>query len=127
MNIVDAAVRLVTGAANTTTAAAGAVGGAAVNGIVGGVQGAATGIRQGLSSGSRSTPAALLTLGAVGAAGLVEWPVLAAVGGTALLARQLGRDDGAEPTPEQPPSSRPRSTAPTSKKTGARRGRATVG
>jgi hypothetical protein len=125
MNIVGGAVRLVSETANATTAAAGAVGGAAVNGIVGGVQGAATGIRQGLSSGSHSTPAALLTLGAVGAAGLVEWPVLAAVGGTALLARQLGRDTaihtGADTAPEEP-ASRPRKTTPARKKSAAQRG-----
>ncbi|BCI52050.1 hypothetical protein NIIDNTM18_13280 [Mycolicibacterium litorale] len=111
MNIVEGAARLVTGTATAATAAAGAVGGAAVNGIVGGVQGAANGIRDGLSSGSHSTPAALLTLGAVGAAGLVEWPVLAAVGGTALLARQLGRTADAEAAPAQAPdgpSSAPR-------------------
>lgn len=94
MNIVEGAARLVAGTADATTAAAGAVGGAAVNGIIGGVQGAATGIRHGLSSGSHSTPAALLTLGAVGAAGLVDWPVMAAVGGSALLVHQLGHRDG---------------------------------
>ncbi|KUI39705.1 hypothetical protein [Mycobacterium sp. GA-2829] len=109
MNIVGGAVRLVTETANATAAAAGAVGGAAVNGVVGGVQGAASGVRQGLSSGSHSTPAALLTLGAVGAAGLVEWPVLVAVGGTALLARELGRS-GADPAPVEP-ASRPRKKA----------------
>ncbi|KUI31214.1 hypothetical protein AU195_12465 [Mycobacterium sp. IS-1496] len=117
MNIVEGAARLVTGTANAATAAAGALGGAAVNGIVGGVQGAATGARQGLSSGSHSTPAALLTLGAVGAAGLVEWPVLAAVGGTALLARQLGQSAGTDTAPESPPPSRARKTAPARKKT----------
>ncbi|KUI23778.1 hypothetical protein AU196_01850 [Mycobacterium sp. IS-1742] len=111
MNIVVGAARLVTGTANATTAAAGAVGGAAVSGIVGGVQGAATGVRHGLSSGSHSTPAALLTLGAVGAAGLVEWPVLAAVGGTALLARQLGRGAGTDTAPESP-AAHPRKAAP---------------
>lgn len=94
MDIVRGARRVVTGTANATTAAAGAVGGAAVNGIIGGVQGTATGIRNGLSSGSHSTPAAILTIGAVGAAGLVEWPVLLAVGGTALLVHQLNRSTG---------------------------------
>lgn len=104
MNIVEGAARLVERTADATTAAAGAVGGAAVNGVVGGLQGAATGIRHGLSSGSHSTPAALLTLGAVGAAGLVDWPVLAAVGGTALLVRQLGhsRDGESLPAPAEP-------------------------
>jgi hypothetical protein len=89
MNIIRGATRLVTGTANATTAAAGAVGGAAINGVVGGVQGSAAGIRNGLSAGSHSTPAALLTLGAIGATGLVEWPVLLGVGGTALLVRTI--------------------------------------
>lgn len=120
MNIVGGAVRVVTEAANATTAAAGAVGGAAVNGFVGGVQGAASGIRQGLSSGSHSTPAALLTLGAVGAAGLVEWPVLAAIGGTALLARQLGGSGPADAEPAETParpSGAPRKSTSGRKKT----------
>lgn len=114
MNIVEGAARLVTGTANAATAAAGAVGGAAVNGIVGGVQGAANGAREGLSRGSHSTPAALLTLGAVGAAGLVEWPVLAAVGGAALLARQLGSGGDGHRSPAEPadrPSNGARRTA----------------
>lgn len=91
MEIVRGAMRLITGTATATTAAAGAVGGAAVNGVIGGVQGTAKGIRDGAGSGSHSTPAALLTLGAVGATGLVEWPVLLTVGGATLLVRQLNR------------------------------------
>ncbi|OBK25816.1 hypothetical protein A5634_26000 [Mycobacterium asiaticum] len=87
--------RTVSRAATATTAAAGAVGGAAVNGIVGGVKGAADGIQQGLSTGSKSTPAAALALGAIGAAGLVEWPILLAVGGGALLLRKINQ------TPDQ--------------------------
>src|SRR6201987_3705441 len=87
-------------AADATTAAAGAVGGAAVNGIVGGVTGAAEGIKRGVSSGSRSTPAAALALGALGVAGLVEWPVLLAVGGGALLLHRLSR------RPETPASAK---------------------
>ena len=70
-------------------AAAGAVGGATVNGVVGGVQGAIGGARSGLSSGSRSTAAAALTVAAVGVAGLVEWPVLLPIGGTALAVHYL--------------------------------------
>lgn len=91
MNIVSAATRAVTRTADMTTAAAGAVGGAAVGGVVGGLQGAASGIRAGLGGGSRSSPAAALTLGAIGAAGLVEWPVLLTVGGAALVVHKLGR------------------------------------
>lgn len=85
-------------AAGLTTAAAGAVGGAAVNGIVGGVTGAAEGVKRGISSGSHSTPAAALAFGALGVAGLVEWPVLLAVGGGALLLRRLSRKSE-EPAP----------------------------
>ncbi|MGV0838354.1 hypothetical protein [Mycolicibacterium thermoresistibile] len=92
MNIVQGAAQAVTKAASTTTAAAGAVGGAAVNGVVGGAQGVVKGMRQGAESGSKSTPAALLTLGAVAATGLVQWPVVLAVGGTAVLVNQLTRN-----------------------------------
>jgi hypothetical protein len=76
-------------AATATTMAAGAVGGAAVNGVVGAVTGAVAGVQRGIGNGSHSTPAAVLTLGALGAAGLVEWPVVLAIGGGALLLRQL--------------------------------------
>lgn len=104
MNAVAATVRQLTRAANRavtmTTEAAGAIGGAAVNGVIGGVKGAASGAQQGVRSGSHSTPAAALTLGALGAAGLVEWPVLVAVGGTALVLKQLNnRSKGAQASP----------------------------
>ncbi|MGC2653786.1 MAG: hypothetical protein WA317_09375, partial [Mycobacterium sp.] len=93
MSVVGDAVRGVgrtaSRAAEVTTEAAGAVGGAAVNGVVGGVQGAATGVQRGLKSGSHSTPAAALTLGALGVVGLIEWPVLLAVGAGALVLRRL--------------------------------------
>lgn len=117
MDILRGATRLATQTANTTTAAAGAVGGAAINGIIGGVQGTARGVRDGLANGSHSTPAALLTLGAVGAAGLVEWPVLLTLGGAVLLVRRFGPHDGAQPqaaaasaaADDKPATSRPRS------------------
>ncbi|MHA7649682.1 hypothetical protein ACX9NE_07965 [Mycobacterium sp. ML4] len=100
MGVVDRTVRgvgrTVSRAATATTSAAGAVGGAAVNGFVGGVKGAAEGIQHGLSTGSKSTPAAALAIGAIGAAGLVEWPILLAVGGGALLLRKLSH-------PAEPP------------------------
>src|SRR6476659_9920005 len=91
MDIVSGAVRVVTKAADATTAAAGAVGGAAINGIAGGIQGTASGVRRGLGDGSHSSAAAALTLAAIGAAGLVEWPVLLAVGGTALVVHRLNQ------------------------------------
>jgi hypothetical protein len=72
------------------------VGGAAVNGVVGAVTGAAAGIKRGIGSGSHSVPAAALTLGALGVTGLLEWPVVLAIGGGALILRQLnnGHADG---------------------------------
>jgi hypothetical protein len=95
MGIVRGAVRVITGTADTTTAAAGAIGGAAINGVIGGVQGTVGGIRNGLSAGSHSTPAAVLALATVGATGLVDWPVLLGIGGTALVVHQLSqRFDG---------------------------------
>lgn len=120
-------------AADATTAAAGAVGGAAVNGIVGGVTGAAEGIKRGISSGSHSTPAAALALGAIGVAGLVEWPVLLAVGGGALLLHRLqSKPQGQaaakanlKPVPSEPAPKKvtPAKTAgkPAAKKTTGRR------
>ena len=113
MNPVKSAFRGVARAADTTTAAAGAVGGAAINGVVGGIQGAANGVRSGLSSGSHSSAAAALTLGAIGAAGLVEWPLLVAVGGTALVLHQINqRSTGAEAPATAPQKSTPQKSTP---------------
>jgi hypothetical protein len=134
MGFVGGAVRsvgkTVNRAADATTAAAGAVGGAAVNGIVGGVTGAAEGIKRGVSTGSHSTPAAALAIGALGVAGLVEWPVLLAVGGGALLLRRLNQKPEApakaslKPVPSGPASKKaePRKAASksTAKKTSGR-------
>ena len=135
MGVVDGAVRnvsrTVSRAASATTAAAGAVGGAAVNGVVGAVTGAAAGVQKGIDSGSHSTPAAALTLGALGVAGLVEWPLLLAVGGGALLLRRLEQlaqrqraGAGARPSiaaVKSTSSARPRKTP--AKKTPARQSR----
>ncbi|WP_421842470.1 hypothetical protein [Mycobacterium sp.] len=100
MSVVGGAVRgvgrTVNLAATATTSAAGAIGGAAVNGVVGGVTGAAEGVKRGLDTGSRSTPAAALAMGALGVVGLVEWPILLAVGGGALLLRRMNHK------PEEP-------------------------
>lgn len=123
MNAVAGTVRKVAGAANRavtmTTEAAGAIGGAAVNGVIGGVKGAAGGVQRGLRSGSHSTPAAALTLGALGVTGLVEWPVLVAVGGTALVLKQLtGRSDDSKAPAKAPAASvRPLKAAPPAKAT----------
>lgn len=103
MYLVGDAARVIARAADVTTAAAGAVSGAAINGVIGGLQGTATGLRDGVAKGSRSSAAAALTLGAVGAVGLVEWPLLLTVGGGALVVHQLSRrSDGSgdrEPGP----------------------------
>lgn len=89
MNLVSGAARVATGAGEAATAALGAIGGAAVGGLVGSMKGAATGASEGARRGSHSTPAAVLTMGAVAATGVVQWPIVAAVGGTALVFDQL--------------------------------------
>ena len=101
MSPISAVFRGVAKAADATTAAAGALGGAAINGVVGGLQGAVNGVRTGLNNGSHSPAAAALTLGAIGAAGLVEWPVLITLGGAALVVRRLN-DRAGDDTPAGP-------------------------
>ncbi|AFM19834.1 hypothetical protein Mycch_5148 [Mycolicibacterium chubuense NBB4] len=116
MNPMKSAFRGVARVADATAAAAGAVGGAAINGVVGGLQGAANGARSGLTSGSHSSAAAALTLGVIGAAGLVEWPVLVTVGGTVLVLHQLsqrsGHDDHAVVVSSNGSGAAPRKSAP---------------
>ena len=70
MDLVRETLHIASRTVDASVAAAGAVGGAAVNGVVGGVQGVVGGVRSGLSNGTRSIPAAALTVAAVGAAGL---------------------------------------------------------
>ncbi|MGG7101710.1 hypothetical protein [Rhodococcus sp. 24CO] len=94
MSMVSEATRVVTGAASVTTSAVGAVGGGLVGGVNGGIRGAVGGVRDGVRAGSKSTPTAVLTLAAMGAAGLVEWPILLGVGGAAVVLRQWDRHDG---------------------------------
>lgn len=105
MDLLEGGVKAISWTADATTSAAGAVGGAAVNGVLGGMQGVVSGVRSGLSSGSHSTPAAALTLAAIGATGVVDWPVLLGVGGTALVLRRLTSH------PDQQPSSATRAPA----------------
>jgi hypothetical protein len=107
----DVTKRVVTGTADVTSSAAGAVGGAAITGVIGGVEGAVQGVRNGLGTGSRSTPLAALTLAGVGAAGLVEWPLLVTIGGGALLLHQLNRRNGATEQTPKPAKSTPRAAA----------------
>ncbi|WP_068156510.1 hypothetical protein [Rhodococcus phenolicus] len=87
MNVLKGTARLVSGAGETAVATVGAVGGAAVGSVGGSVRGAVEGALGGARYGRRSTPVALATMGAVGAAGLVEWPIVLAAGGTALALR----------------------------------------
>ncbi len=75
------------------TGAMAAVAGAATGAVDGAIRGAG----QALASGPRATPAAALVVAAVGAAGLIEWPVLLLASGTALVVRQL-RHQPANPT-----------------------------
>jgi hypothetical protein len=96
MNVLRDTLRVASRMVDASVAATGAVGGAAVNGVVGGVQGLVGGVQNGLSNGSRSIPAAALTVAAVGAAGLVEWPVLLPVGATVLGVHYLTHRSGGE-------------------------------
>jgi hypothetical protein len=89
MDVVVGTARAVTGAGAAATATLGAVGGAAVGGLVGSVKGAAVGAAEGARRGSHSTPTAVLTLGAVALTGVVQWPIVAAVGGAAVVLDQL--------------------------------------
>jgi len=79
------------------TGATAAVTGAAYGAATGAVYGAIRGAGQALGSGPRATPAAALVVAAVGAAGLIEWPVLLLASGAALVVRQL-RHKPANPT-----------------------------
>ncbi|CAM3493428.1 Transmembrane protein [Mycobacterium colombiense] len=96
MDVFRRTMRVASDAIEASVAAAGAAGGAAVNGVVGGVRGAVEGAQRGLSSGSRSVPAAALTVAVVGAVGLVEWPVLLPVGATVLGVHYLKDRSGRE-------------------------------
>src|ERR1700739_2391537 len=96
MDLVRETLHVASRTVDASVAAAGAVGGAAVNGAVGGVQGVVGGVQRGLSKGSRSIPAAALTVAAVGLAGLVEWPVLLPVGATVLAVYYVTNRSGGE-------------------------------
>jgi hypothetical protein len=125
MSVVGGAVRnvgrTVNRAATATTAAAGAVGGAAVSGVVGGVKGAAEGIQRGIGSGSKSTPAAALAIAALGVTGLVEWPILLAVGGGALVLRKITEKPDESTRPAQQAKLTPVPDKPASEKAAPRR------
>ncbi|MDH6291891.1 hypothetical protein [Rhodococcus opacus] len=120
MNLVSGAARVATGAGAAATATLGTVGGAAVGGLVGSMKGAAAGAAEGARRGSHSTPAAVLTMGAVAASGVVQWPIVAAVGGTALVLDQLrpGTSRHEKPgTRDTTPGAEPSTAAPTGEAT----------
>jgi hypothetical protein len=88
------------------------------------MQGTVAGIKNGISSGSHSTPAAALTLAAIGATGLVEWPILLGVGGTALVVRRLNQRSDRQPKPtltSVPNAPRRAAPKPAAKRSSARK------
>lgn len=89
MGLLSGTLRASQDSAAAVTGAAGAVTGAVTGAAIGGLSGIIRGGTQGLGIGARSTPAAVLALTAVGAAGLVDWPILVAVGGAAIIMRQV--------------------------------------
>lgn len=97
MRLLSLPFTIVKSAATAVTDTAGAVGGAVINGATGGVRGAASGVAHGLHTGSRSSTTAALALVAVGATGVVDWPLIVFVGGTGLLLRELTNRPPAPP------------------------------
>ena len=85
--MVDGTTRLARTVAGTVVG----VGDGLMGGVVGGVAGAVQGASEGLGvRGAVSPSAAVVTAGlAAGVLGLVDWPLLALAGGTALLVRQF--------------------------------------
>lgn len=101
MDVVGGARRGVIRTADAATSTAGAVGGAVVNGALGAIEGAATGVVKGVKRGGSSSVAAALTIVTIGAVGLVEWPIVAGIGGAALLIHRLGHRGGNQPAGDQ--------------------------
>ena len=100
MEIVNSTVRAAGSVGGAATATLGAVSGAAIGGVVGSIKGAAEGATAGARRGSHSTPAAALTLGAVALTGVVQWPVVAVAGGTALVLNQFKPGKSGAHTPK---------------------------
>ena len=75
--------------ASAATSTIGALTAAAAGTAVGAGEGAVKGVGRGLGTGARSTPLAVLGLVGIGAAGIIDWPILLAGGGAALLLRQF--------------------------------------
>jgi hypothetical protein len=80
-------------------------------------------VQKGIGSGSHSTPAAALTLGALGVAGLIEWPLVLAIGGGALLLRQLnnGHSDDSHKATVTPVRAVPTKSTSSARSTGPRK------
>jgi hypothetical protein len=95
MGLMSLTIRATENIATAATAATGAAAGATVGAVLGtaggSVSGGLRGVRRGAVAGARSEPAAVAGLTALGVGGLVEWPVVIAVGGSALVLRQLRR------------------------------------
>ncbi len=112
MDLVGSARRGVIRTADATTATAGAFGGAIVTGTLGAIEGATAGVKNGVKRGGGSSVAAALTLATIGAVGLVEWPIIVGVGGTALLIHQLGQRAKATPPAARRQTARPTKRTP---------------
>lgn len=100
MGVIGALTNTTSRLAHVTTAAAGAAGGAAVGAALGAVRGAARGAGTGASAGPNSTVAKALGIAALGVTGIVDWPLVVAAGGAALLVDRLsrrGRDTADDP------------------------------
>lgn len=83
--------------ASATTSTIGALTAAAAGTAIGAIEGAVKGFGRGLGTGATSTPIAVLGLVGIGAAGIIDWPILLAGGAAALLLRQFRHTT---PTPE---------------------------
>lgn len=132
MDVVGGARRSVIRTADAATSTAGAVGGAVVNGALGAIEGAVTGVAKGVKRGGNSSVAAALTIVTIGAIGLMEWPMVAAIGGGALLIHKLGHrgdqpgaNDAPQPATRKPAPHKPatRKPAPRGAKPAPRTGR----
>jgi len=99
-------------AVTAVTGAAAAVTGGAYGAAGGAVTGATRGVSQALGTGPRSTPAAALAIAAVGAAGLVDWPVLLVGSAGALVLRQLRHPPAPHAETPSPDRTPPQERAP---------------
>ncbi len=84
--------------AGVTTTLAGAASGAALGGGVGALRGATQGAADGAGRGSRSTPAVVLTVAALGVTGVLDWPLLLAAGAAAYLLQRNSQGPDTAPT-----------------------------